>query len=244
MEKINMRDILIRLLTPNDTLDVTLFNAHNKMHKDVKSKLLAYADFVVMHSISFIPGIEVEDILLNGSYASYFYHPKSNIDIKILVKNKSCDFLTKNDIDLVRFMDYMRKAAISNPDFKLNEKNIDIKFGTYQYELVGLYSLLNDKWIIEPKKEIVNTIDADKIYHEYEKKYYQIQNHLNEIEKSGEILTIKGLHNLEKYYTDLYKEGANSIENYIVFKLLKYRGVVKNIQQLYNKSLKNNLSIE
>ena len=241
---ISMKDTCIRLLTPRETLDRTLFDEHNKMYPEIRKQLFEQADFVVKKTIAGIPGLKVHDICLNGSSASYFYEDNSDIDVKIEVHNDGCNFLTKKDEDLIRFMGYIKTALLPNHKVRLNNRFVDLKLNSFQFEIMGLYSVLHDKWVIEPKKDIVSHLDADELMEEYTKRYYIIKNHLNEITQSGEILTLKGIKNLEKYYTDIYLTGISDVREFIIFKMLKYRGVLKDIQKIFVENLKKNLTIE
>ena len=241
---IRMREVCERLLTPRDTLDRTLFDENNKMYPDVKDNLFRQADFVVQKTIAFIPGLMVHDICLNGSSASYFYKDNSDIDVKIEVHNDGCDFLTTHYEDLIRFMGYIKAATLPNHQVHFNERYVDIKLNTFQFELIGLYSILHDRWVVEPKKDIVKGLDVDDLMNEYTNRYYMIKDHLNEIVQSGEILTVKGIQNLEKYYTNIYLAGTENIREFIIFKLLKYRGILKEIQGLFVENTKMALTIE
>ena len=241
---VSMKDTCIRLLTPNDTLDVTIFDTHGDMYPEVRQELLNIANDVINKSIGFIPGLKVKDICLNGSCASYFYHDKSDIDIKIDIVNENCSFLTTDAEPLIRFMGYMKSTSFPNHKFSFNGRFVDIKFTSKQQEIMGLYSILNNQWVIVPDKNITQNLNVDDLMEEYTKRFYQIKEHLRNIIDSGEILTVKGLHDLEKYYINMYSQSYSSVREFIIFKMLKYRSLIKEIQNTFNDYTKRALNIE
>ena len=74
MQYVSMRDICVRLLTPNDTLDVAIFDFRQMMYPDIRSKLIKMVNVVINKSIGYIPGLKIEDVLRAQADANK-YHP-------------------------------------------------------------------------------------------------------------------------------------------------------------------------
>ena len=119
-ETISILDVCKRYLNPNDTLDPEIFDETKKMHSDLRKKILKIADIIVKNSIYFIPGLKYHDICLIGSSAGYHYHEKSDLDVKIMISNENCDFLTKNPENFKVFIQMMKSIAIPNQKFFAN----------------------------------------------------------------------------------------------------------------------------
>lgn len=101
--QIAVEDIAKRLLTPKDCLDNFLFDKNDCMIPDIRQKLLNRAEFFIQETIGKIKGLQVKDIWLTGSATSYFYHKKSDIDVKVNVTNDGCPYLSKQPREVNEF---------------------------------------------------------------------------------------------------------------------------------------------
>jgi len=244
-EIISMKDTLQRLLNPKEVLDVRLFDYSQKLLPDVREKILTEVKSRVKNVINEIDGLELYDIYLTGSSASYFYYENSDIDIRADIRNISCKYIAKDDEFLSRFLTSYYSGIYSKYKFMFGTQKVDIKLSPNIYETLplGLYSILNDKWIIQPQKNITQGLNADEIYAKYESLYYQIKNHLYQLQNSPKLQTLVGIDNLKNLHQHLVINNNSSIIDYIIYKMLKYKGVIRDIDNLYNLSLKNFFSL-
>ncbi len=243
MSVIQMKDIAVRLLTPNDTLDVRIFDSHGKMYPDLRKALLAQAESVAKRSLLKTPELTIRDIYLNGSSASYFYHEKSDLDVRIEISHENCTFLTQNEILINQLLNALKLSAFPNSRFEVNGRFVDIKLNTKTFEIMGLYSLLQDKWIIEPRKDITRDLDLNDIMEEYTKRFYDTKNYMFGMLNSGKNKTMEGIEEIEKLYQDALENNNVSIREYVIYKLLNYRGIHSQLQELFNDSLRDILSL-
>lgn len=215
----------------------------NKLNSRIEGKLLTIAkDFYNSLNLD----VEITDIHLTGSLANFNYNNYSDFDVHILIDFKEVN----NDIELV-------KSSLDGLRFIWNIRhNITIK--GYEVELYvqdinephtasGLYSLMNSKWINEPKHNIP-TIDENEVINKA-KTYMRDIDRLKELSKSD-----MKMNDLDTYFnyakklkTKIHqdrkdgldsKEKEFSIEN-LVFKELRNSGhfgiLIDIINDLYDK---------
>lgn len=243
-ETINIMDITCRLLIPNDTLNVLLFDVHGKMHSDVREMLLANARFIIGKTIGGIKGLVVHDICLNGSSAGYFYHDKSDIDMRIEIHNQSCPYLTRDPIKLSQFLHMAFGGSLKGYNFRHQNRKIDIKLTADQFEIVGLYSILQDKWIIEPSKKFTDGLVVDDILNEFNTRYDRISSYLESFKGKTKGLEPSKQKELEDFYSNLIRKNNASPREYIVYKLLNYSGIIREIQYILSEGVKAYLTVE
>jgi len=239
----DIRQTLSRLLTPNDTLDVRLFDVHGIMYPDVRNALLANARYVIKKTVANIDGLKVHDIFLNGSAAGYFYHDHSDIDMRIDVHNESCLSITQDQHLLNEFLSIIARGVLQECKFMLHNRYIDIKLSSNMHEIMGLYSLVQNKWVILPDKNITAGLDAEDIFAEFKKRFAEMSAYLDGLVQSGVLETEQGCKDLEMYYKNLLRGNTVSIREYILFKLLNYCGVHWKIKEVLSDSIQKRLTL-
>ncbi len=241
---VDMRTICTQLLTPNKTLDPRIFNSQQRMHSDIRNKLIQIAEIVAKKSVLYIPGLKIHDICLRGSSAGYIYHEKSDLDLKIMINSENCNFLTDNPDMLMRFFLQMYLINMMDQKFFINGRLVDIKIEPIRTgEFVGLYSIHNNRWINKPDRNAILSLNVDDVMDKYSKKYYEIKEHLRQISQSGEINTLEGVYALQDYFADMFRLSYTTIDEFMAFKLLQKRGVVNEIRNMLNAGIKSALSI-
>ena len=143
--KINLPSLEIK-----DSLNMNVWYTENKIKPEIGSRLIQIA-------LDFMERLEVhssviKDIILTGSLANYNWTQYSDIDLHILL-----DFGDVNeDTDLVR--DYFNtKKADWNKSHQIMIKNHEVEI--YVQDInephisTGIYSLLEDEWILKPNRE-------------------------------------------------------------------------------------------
>lgn len=242
-DDIDMRMVARRLLTPNDTLDVRLFDYRGQMHPDIRRQLLDNAEYIINKTVAGIDGLVVSDIFLNGSSAGYFYRKDSDIDMRIEVHNENCPYLSTDNQKLSTFLMMLLRSETGNMHFMINNRQIDVSIKAFENEMIGLYSILQDKWVRKPDKHITDNITFDAIWQKYVKRYNDISSFLQQIQNSGKLKTAKGLRELEQYFRECFTYSEQGIQELIVHKLLAYQGILQDIRTLISQSWQNFLSL-
>lgn len=178
----------------------------------------------------------VKDILMVGSSANYNWSDNSDIDVHVVIEFKDIS----DDFELVEKMVNAIKAKW-NEDHDIHIKGFNVE--VYIQDIskknrsTGVYSLLTNKWISEPKKEEFE-IDKDQIQQKYNDMLFKIKT----------ALETENINKLKKVLKDLYdmrevglnKAGELSTEN-LVFKILRSRGhldkLKTGINQIFDKKV-------
>ena len=238
-----------------DTLNKEIWmNANSpeksKMNSKVRERLLEIAyEFQEFLDVDVV----VDDVYMTGSLANFNWSDYSDIDLHLIV-----DFnqFSSDQLDLYRQLFTMKKTL-----FNLQH---NIKIFGYDVELYaqdlheehasgGVYSVLNDEWVIVPKKE-KNEIDTKLLKQKVDSWMEKIDNVIDDSkEEPLEIATkkIKKLKEKIKEYrtSGLKKGGEYSYEN-LVFKYLRRNGYIEKLfdyqiekfdKELSLKEFKNNL---
>lgn len=214
------------------------------MNPKVRNRLLEIAnEFVNFLDVDII----VSDVLMTGSLVNYNWSKYSDIDLHILT-----DFnqFSKEELPLYEELFRLKKTIY-------NDKH-DITIYGYDVELYvqneseshfssGVFSVLNDEWLVTPKKEKVK-IDK-KLIKSKAQQWMNIIDGVVEniedesIEEANKILK-KYKEKLKKYRTcGLEKGGEYSDEN-IVFKILRRNGYIEKLYNSQNKHSDKLLSLK
>lgn len=209
----------------HDTLNPVLWR-NNKLKPQIRLKLLQIAK----HFINFIDvsTIKLKDITISGSNAAYTYTRHSDIDLHLIV-----DIEEKESQNLKNLYDAKKNQYNFNHNIKV--KGIDVEVYVQDSKQIhhsaGIYSVLDDNWLSEPKNEPVNINDddvGDKVNNYTDKINQVLQS--KDIEKAKE--TKDEIAKIRKAGLD--KGGEFSIEN-LAFKVLRARGLIDKLRQhIYN----------
>jgi len=179
----------------------------------------------------------VEDIVLTGSLANYNWSEFSDFDLHVVVDLQQYE----NETDLYKELFNLKKQVF-------NDKH-NIRIYGYDVELYaqdaeeehyssGVYSIMNNEWISEPKK-FKNNVDKKIL----EKKIKNWTEKIDTaIEEGKDLEKIKT--KLKDYRkSGLEKDGELSYEN-LVFKFLRRSGHIQKLFDTANKEVDKELSIE
>lgn len=225
----------------NDELSPLIWDDDNQLKNDVREILLLNAKRFI--EFCGLDDIEFNDIIMTGSMANYNYNDNSDIDIHIIL-----DF---NQISVNKEFvgDYFKlKKQLWAEKLPIQVKGHDVELyyqdSSESHHSTGIYSLMNDEWIVKPTKKIINintpdiqlkssdlmnSIDELNDYKNDEnflKKYEQLKNKIKKYRQSG-----------------LDKSGEYSTEN-LVFKILRNNGYLNKLIEMKNKYLTNELSLD
>lgn len=227
-----------------DKLNPIFFDHENKLKEFIAEKLLliarkAFEDLEI--------NAEIKDITFTGSLANYTYNKDSDVDLHIILNfndiNKDNE-LVKKALDCNKFVWNLRHEIT----FAGHEVEIYFQDEKETHSSSGVYSLLKNKWIVEPKKIEGNVNDIL-----VNKKVANYKNHINSLKKEIDKEITKDyadkiLSNAKRLMTklkaerkeDLEKVGELSLHN-LVFKQLRREGFIDKLAEIthsaYDKSL-------
>ena len=191
-----------------------------------------------------LTGIEIKDIILTGSLASYNWSDVSDFDLHILI-----DF---NQLDNVSLMeDYFKEKTRAWNDIhsillKGFEVELYIQDNNEPHVANGIYSLIQNRWLKQPSKyrlEIDHAAvkekaarimeEIDDVYDVYAEKDYILA------KKTGDAIMEK----IKRYRkSGLETGGIYSVEN-LVFKVLRRNNYLQKLSSLRRLSYDASMSL-
>lgn len=215
-------------------------NLNPKLWKDqeltlpVRYKLLSIAkDFIDF--IGVLP-VELRDITISGSNASYNYTSTSDIDLHLIVD------VPETDDVAIELFDAKKNQYNFLHDIKI--KGIDVEVYVQRAEekhhSAGIYSVLDNKWLKEPNQETAE-IDENEIQNKVNNYAAKIAMALvsNNLESATDIMS--ELRKLRQ--AGLEKEGEYSLEN-LAFKKLRSYGLIQQLRDHIYDLKDQKLSLE
>jgi len=226
---------ILKSFEPQKELNPKIWEKKGKkytINSEVRKKLLETSNLF----IDFL-GIDilVTDIIMIGSLTNYNWSKYSDIDLHIVLNYSQFPENTKELY--VEFFDLKKIVFNQKHNIKLFGYDVEC-FVQDETEVAfssGVYSILYDMWVNEPKKEEMQNVDVDLIKEKSKQWMKIIDGVVDNIkdESPDEIKSIvkKYKEKLKKFRScGLEKGGEMSVEN-LVFKLLRRNGY---IEKLYN----------
>lgn len=190
----------------------------------------------------FIEGLEVdvnlEDLTITGSLANFNWSKYSDVDLHLIVDFSKVD----DDVKLVKsYFDEARMRWNNNHDIKIKGYDVEIYVENTREEHIstGIYSILNKKWIVEPKitRKEIDFETARKKAEDIEDRYLR----LKQVFDDGDFQdAIDGIDRVKQKIRDMRRAGLESdkmefsAEN-IAFKILRRAKILNNLSKLkYN----------
>jgi hypothetical protein len=220
-----------------DELNPKVWETNTKMNKEVREDLLKIAnDFYENTDID----ADIKDIILTGSLANYNWSEKySDYDLHIIIDFKE----VSDDIELVKkFVDAARKIFNDNYALKIKGYEVEVYIQDIKepHASTGIFSLLERKWIVKPKK-----IDFELDEEAVKDKARSVMMRISDLESEvGDIKHEKFIEKVNKVWEKVKnfrksgleeESGEFSIGN-IVFKLLRRNGYIGKIMDMKKKS--------
>lgn len=214
-----------------------------RMKSTIREKLLEISDkFIEFIGVDFF----VYDIHLTGSLSNFNWSEYSDVDLHILVDFEEFNDSGKRDSTSMRkiikeFFDSKKNVWNSTYDIKIKGYDVElyIQDSNEKHLSSGVYSILNDKWIVEPKKG-KEYIDDNAILTKGEE-YSNIIDSLVKSSQSGKDVSddVDEVKSKLKQFrqSGLEKGGEYSYEN-LTFKLLRRNGYVEKLLNI-KKGLQN-----
>jgi len=216
-------------------------NGSYKMIPEIRVSLLNivddYKNFVNVD-------MEIEDVTLTGSLSNFNWSRFSDVDLHIVM-----NFEDKEDSLLKKYLDSRRIIwnSLRNITVKDFEVEIYVQDAEEPHFASGVYSVMYDEWIVEPKQEEV-ILDSHKIL----SKSKQWMSIIDNIETMAETKEIDDSMNdiqrfkdkLKKYRGEGLKDkGEYSYEN-LAFKFLRRNGYLKKLNDIRNELIDKSLTVE
>jgi predicted nucleotidyltransferase len=233
---------IIKSFESKDELSNNIFEKiedNFKMRNDVRKSLLKIADeFIESLGVEFF----IHDIVLTGSLANYNWSNFSDVDLHILIDYKESKY--NSDI-LKEFFD--AKKNVWNEKYNIVIKGFDVELYVQDIEephiSSGVYSVLNNNWIIEPEKKTPK-IDDRLILQKGELYAKEIDKLIKLGQKINVLPQIDDLRKKLKSFRQcgLDKGGEYSYEN-LTFKLLRRNGYIEKLLKLKTTLIDKKLSI-
>lgn len=220
-------------LEVHNNLNPLLWNEDNTLKEDVLNKLTE----ISQEFLNFIEiPLNIVDIEIVGSNASYNYNAQSDIDLHIIVNSE----LTYVDSNILRQLYNDRKGAF-NRNYELSINGLPVELYIEDVNdgnaTNGRYSILKGDWIKFPEPINYEIPDISKPLADF---LTQCQNALqsNNVEEVEEI--INTLYMNRKL--GLAEEGEASIGN-LVFKELRNMDILQDLKDHYYNLKSNELSL-
>lgn len=239
---------IIKSFESQDVLNPKIWEKEGKvyiMRPEVREKLLETANVF----IDFL-GVDVviTDIIMIGSLVNYNWSKFSDIDLHIVVNYNQ--FPTNSQDLYVEFFDLKKIIFNDRHNIKLFGYDVEcfVQSETETAFSSGIYSVLYDMWVNEPKQSEMKNIDVD-LLKEKANQWMRIIDGVVENISDEDPDEIKRLvkqykEKLKKFRNcGLEKGGEMSLEN-LVFKLLRRNGYIGKLYELPTDLIDKKLSMK
>jgi len=227
----------------NKTLNPIVWLTDSELKPEIKKTLI---DIAKKYYESLDLKIPISDIILTGSLANYNWSKYSDFDVHILIDTKK--FGDKEEL-IKELLDAKTRSWNDNHDIKIKGYDVElyVQGNEQEHHSTGVYSLLNEKWLIKPEK-INPTINKKEVKAKYDK----IVNILSDIKKEYNSkkydIVVDRLEKLKDRIKKMRQaglEGAGefSSEN-IAFKLLRRNNIMGELYDLLISAYDKSVSID
>jgi hypothetical protein len=228
---------IIKSFYAKDSLSQDIFQG-TKMIESVRDRLISIADnFIDFLGVDFF----IYDVVLTGSLANYNWSEFSDIDLHVIIDYEESGH--KQDL-LKEFFNSKRSVWNIAHDIKIKNYEVELYVQDVKEKHIssGVYSILNDKWIIKPQKA-KQKIDDRKILEKGEE-YAKIIDNLIKKKDDNVKSEVDDVKNKIKRFrqTGLEDGGEYSYEN-LTFKLLRRNGYIEKLINLKKELTDKQLSV-
>lgn len=226
----NFQELSIAPIAYNEQLNPKLWD-NNTLIPEVRLQLLRiarhFADFLNVSRLN------LRDITISGSNASYGYNEYSDIDLHLVA-----DVESPEQAEL-----YSAKKNQYNFTYDITIHGIDVELyvqaSTQVHHSAGIYSVLNNKWLSEPSAS-----RPEATFKEVKGKARNYAGRINQALRSNDLNTaMDTMANIRRLrQAGLEANGEHSVEN-LAFKLLRSRGQIDRLRRHIDKLQSAELSI-
>jgi len=217
----------------------------NELDPEINKRLVE----IVTDFIDNLPiDITVEDIRFTGSLANYNWSEYSDVDLHVVVDFSKIN----NDEELVKsFFDAHRMRWNDKHDIRIHNFEVEIYVENTgeEHRSSGIYSLLENEWIVEPSQVAVE-IDYETAKKKSDDYMSQMKMVVNMIHSERDYE--RALRNIERIKTKIRtmrqaglasKAQEYSAEN-IAFKILRRENILRKLNDLKYLAYDSSMSIE
>jgi predicted nucleotidyltransferase len=240
---------IVKSFETKETLSDQIFEekkGHFVMRGEIKKRLIEVSN-------DFIESLGVEcfihDVVLTGSLANYNWSQYSDVDLHILIDFDELDKDSKKDSIVLHsimkeFFDAKKNVWNEKHEIKIKGYDVEIYVQDVNEEHIssGVYSILHNKWVLEPKKDKPN-IDDRKILEKGE----EFGKKIDRLIQTPKDITIDQLEDLRKKIKEFRQSGLESGGEYsyenLTFKLLRRNGYIQKLLRLKTQLTDKKLSI-
>ena len=240
-------DNMNEAIEKHDTLNPKLFNG-NTLKPEIRKK----AEEVVNEFLRILAEdevrLDVRDVILTGSNASYNYTADSDVDLHILASTAQFD-----DPEQLhkKLYNCYRRIFESKFDISFYGIPVEVYVETEDNPVVsnGIYSVMYDKWVKEPTQDYVKDVDQEEIA-KFAKPWID---RANEVIKKVDDNLPDGEEEIDKYLEDIYEmrqqgiyntEGSEFSPENLAFKEVRNAGLLDRLKDLKNRVIERRLSLE
>jgi len=240
-------DNMNEAIEKHDTLNPKLFE-NNSLKPEIRKK----AEEVVNEFLRILAEdevrLDVRDVILTGSNASYNYTADSDVDLHILANTTQFD-----DPEQLhkKLYNCYRRIFESKFDISFYGIPVEVYVETEDNPVVsnGIYSVMYDKWVKEPTKDYVKEVDQEEIA-KFAKPWIA---RANEVIKKVDDNMPDGEEEIDKYLEDIYEmrqqgiyntDGSEFSSENLAFKEVRNAGLLDKLKELKNKVIEKRLSLE
>ena len=234
---------IVKSFKTKDSLSDNIFEESKgkfTMRDDIRKALIKISeDFISTLGVEFF----IHDIVLTGSLSNYNWSNYSDVDLHIIIDFKESKY--NSDI-LKEFFD--AKKNVWNEKHNVVIKGFDVELYVQdvneEHVSSGVYSILNNKWLISPKKDNPK-IDDKMILQKGEDYMRKIDSIIEKGSKGVDV--IDDIENMRKKLKSFRQSGLDvggeySYEN-LTFKLLRRNGYIHKLLDLKTKLTDKKLSV-
>jgi hypothetical protein len=215
-----------------------------KLNPEIRKRLLEIAhQFIEFLKVDIV----VSDIIITGSISNYNWSKFSDIDLHIMA-----DFgqFPKKTLPLYEELFKLKKAVFNDKhNIKIYGYDVElyVQDDTESHTSTGIYSVLNDEWVVEPKKEEFKV--NKELIKDKSKQWMDIIDSVIKSAKDENLEDAKKMigkykEKLKKYRScGLEKGGEFSNEN-LVFKVLRRNGYIEKLFDFDNKNMDDKLTLK
>tara|TARA_Y100000034_G_scaffold4161_1_gene4895 strand:+ start:1015 stop:1938 length:924 start_codon:yes stop_codon:yes gene_type:complete len=216
---------------------------HNEMWEEVRERLLEIVD-------DFIDGLDVEvgieDVRLTGSLANYNWSKYSDVDLHIVVDFAEID----EDTELVKSFFNAARARWNDLhaiDVYGFEVEIYVENIGDSHHSTGIYSIMNNEWIIEP-----NPREIEIDFASARKKSDNVESRINLIDhmiSAGKLAaSLKSIERTKEKIRRMRQAGLTSPQKEfspenIAFKILRRSGLLNRLSQMKHTAYDRHMSL-
>ena len=214
------------------------------MKPEIRKRLLEIAEeFIEYIKIDFF----LTNVVMTGSLCNFNWSEFSDVDLHVYVDFSQFD---KEDVEVYKEL-FSIKKTLFNTQHDIKVKGYDVELYIEdideQHYSSGIYSVLFNEWINEPKKQNVDfdkNVLKNKVISWMEQIDLLIDKNQDEDKETAKKRIEKLQDNLKKYRTGgLKKGGEYSYEN-LVFKFLRRNGYLDKLFDFKNDIVDKNLSLK